>query len=208
MKIIGLTGSMATGKSTLVQQIRQNLHWPIWDADVEVQNLYETPFVIEQIINSFPETKIQTARRKQVNRSTLRRILNKDPSQFDTLEFILHPLLDINRKKFLRTMQFYRQPFVVLDIPLLFEKNLQTLCDVTVLTHCPEWLQKRRILKRPDMTTELMNHLLARQIPFHQKKHLVDIVIETGLNKGHSWNVFTQKIQQWRDQHEFNNNFS
>lgn len=196
MKIIGLTGSIATGKSTLIQQIQQNLRWPVWDADVQVHRLYKTPSTLHQLIQAFPETAYQTHQGPQVNRTVLKQILTQDPALFDVLEAILHPALAIRREIFLKTMRLYNQKVVVLDIPLLFETNLHLQCHFIVLTHCPESLQRNRILRRPSMTHELMEHLLLRHIPFHKKKHFADIIVETGLNKRHSWNSFIYQMQK------------
>lgn len=205
MIIIGLTGSMATGKSALIQQIRQNLRWPIWDADAQVQKLYQSPEVIEKIGEYFPEAKekppapspvnLENKSKFQINRQILRRLLSNNSSGLPILEGILHPLLAIHRHKFLMRMTALGQKIVVLDIPLLFEKHLEAECDIIVVTNCSDQLQKQRILSRPGMTFPLMNQLLAHQIPLQEKMKMADIVVETGLNKRHSWTMFCQKLQ-------------
>lgn len=208
MLIIGLTGSMATGKSTLVRQIRMNLRWPIWDADSEVQKLYKMPDVIERIGESFPEAKEEVLPSSsigssndlpvkfQINRNRLRNLLSANPSGLTILENILHPILANQRHVFLMSMEAFGQRVVVLDIPLLFEKGLQEECDYTVVTNCPLWLQKQRILSRKGMTSNLMNQLLAKQIPLAKKRLLADIIVETGLNKRHSWTIFDRAIKE------------
>lgn len=205
MIIIGLTGSMATGKSALIHQIRQNLKWPIWDADAQVQKLYQSPDVIKKIGSYFPESKeiapsqspvgLGIKSKFQINRQILRHLLSINPSGLSILEGILHPLLANHRHKFLMRMTAAGQRIVVLDIPLLFEKHLEEECDVIVVTNCSKQLQKQRILSRPGMTLSLMNQLLAQQIPLQEKLQMADIVVETGLNKRHSWTIFYQKLQ-------------
>lgn len=208
MLIIGLTGSMATGKSTLVRQIRMNLRWPIWDADSEVQKLYKMPNVIERIGECFPEAKEEVLPsfsigssnglpvKFQINRNRLRNLLSENPSGLTILENILHPILAEHRYTFLTSMKAFGQRVVVLDIPLLFEKGLQEECDYTVVTNCPRWLQKQRILSRKGMTSNFMNQLLAKQIPLEEKMQLADIIVETGLNKRHSWIMFDRAIKE------------
>lgn len=194
MLIIGLTGSMGTGKSTLINRIHQNFHWPIWDADHEVQQLYDQPDVIHQISAAFPESLNGN---NKLSRSKLRKIISLNPAAVDILEDILHPLLAQNRHCFLMSMKRLSQLVVVLDIPLLFEKGIDQECDITVVTSCPFWLQKQRILSRPGMTKELMQTLLSKQFSLEEKKILADIVVETGLSKRHSWSMLKEKLSEY-----------
>jgi dephospho-CoA kinase len=193
MIIIGLTGSMGTGKSELVRRIRSNLSWPIWDADAEVNLLYKDPAVIEQIVAAFPKA-VEVG--GTLSRRKLGEMVSQNPDGLDFLENILHPLLAVTRNNFLNAMNRLSQPIVILDIPLLFEKGLDQLCDLTVVTSCPHWLQKQRILSRSSVTEEMMEAFLSRQIPSSEKKKLADIVVETGLNRGCSWRLFIQSLRE------------
>jgi dephospho-CoA kinase len=195
MFIIGITGSMATGKSELVSRIRSLLHWPVWDADAEIQKLYLEPQIIDAVAEVFPETK--ASQEKTIDRSKLRQRVITDSSALQTLEDILYPPLIERRTFFIESMGRLNRQVIVLDIPLLFEKGMQGLCDVTVVTICPPWLQQQRILNRPGMAPQLMKHLLSHQLPLATKKQLADIVVETGLNRRHSWDSFTTQINTY-----------
>ena len=195
MLIIGLTGSMGTGKSTLIDRIHQNLLWPIWDADREVKQLYLQPDVILQISDAFPDS---LGENHTLSRSKLRTIVSKNPAAVAVLENILHPLLAQNRHLFIMSMKRLSQSIVGLDIPLLFEKGIDQECDLTVVTSCPLWLQKKRILTRPGMSKELMETLLSKHLSLEKKRHLADIIVETGLSKGHSWSMFIKKLEEFR----------
>lgn len=194
MLIIGLTGSMGTGKSTLIKRIRQILYWPIWDADLEVKKLYARQDVIHQISLAFPECLDE---KSQLNRSNLRLYVSQNPGAIEILEKILHPLLAQNRHRFIMSMGRLSQPIVILDVPLLFEKNINQECDITVVTSCPAWLQEERILSRPGMTRELMHTLLSKQLSPEEKRKQADIIVETGLGKRHSWTMFKKMITEY-----------
>lgn len=199
MLIIGLTGSMATGKTALIRRIRLNLRWPIWDADAQVKKLYQNSEIIRQITTSFPQVKIETPQGLSLDKGKLRQIVIDNSQALQKLENILYPPLALHRLHFIHTMQRLGQKVIVLDIPLLFEKNLEDLCDVVVVTSCPRWLQEKRILSRPKMTRDLMRKLLEHQIPLDQKKVLGDIIVETGLSKYHSWISFLTQIRKYID---------
>lgn len=190
MIIIGLTGSMATGKSSLVSRIHKNLKWPVWDADIEVQRLYENSEITKQISLEIPEACVNG----RLDRHALRQAVSENASYIKTLQSILYPYLAINRSLFIRLHQRLRSPVVVLDIPLLFENNLDDLCDLSVLVICPKWLQEQRILKRPGVSRGLMEKLLANQMPQQEKQLRADIIIDSSLSRHHTWTSFMEQV--------------
>lgn len=190
MLIIGITGSMAIGKSSLVHRIRKTLKWPIWDADAEIQKLYKNPIIISEIIKNFPKTVVSGT----FDRQLLRQEISETPDLLRKLEAILYPHLSCSRQGFLRYHRRLNAAVVVLDIPLLFEKNLENLCDVTIVVKAPIWLQRQRIMKRSGMTKKLMESLLGQQMPQIEKLQRADIIIDSGLNHHHTWNQFMVKV--------------
>jgi dephospho-CoA kinase len=190
MIVIGLTGSMASGKSSLVRRIRRLLKWPVWDADAEVQKLYRDPNIIQQILHQFP----MAVTTQHLDRQKLRQAVWEDPTSLAKLELILYPDLGKSRSRFLSHHQRLRTPVVILDIPLLFENKLDNLCDLTVVVKCSDWLQKQRIMKRPGMTEPLMQRLLGNQMPQSEKQRQADIIIDSGLNHYHTWIQFRAKV--------------
>ncbi len=192
MLIIGLTGSMGTGKSTLIDRIHQNLPWPIWDADREVKKLYDDHCVIQKISKALPGAFDGQG---SLDRTKLRDIVSQDHTAVCLLENILHPILTQYRHEFIESMERRSQKVIVLDIPLLFEKGIEKICDLTVVTSCPFWLQEQRILSRPGMTRELMHILLSRHYTSEEKRRRADIIVETGLSKRHSWCMFIKSLE-------------
>lgn len=191
MLIIGLTGGMGTGKSTLVNLIKNNLRWPIWDADEEVRRLYDDPLIQDLLIATFPMIKSPNG----INKEKLREQVQETPETLIALEQIFHPKLAQHRHAFLFKMRRLSQKTILLDIPLLFEKNLENECDLIITTRCSRHLQEQRILERPGMTRELMKSLLSKQMPPEEKCALAHIIVETGLGKRHSWNMFYQQLR-------------
>ncbi|WP_010300100.1 dephospho-CoA kinase [Candidatus Odyssella thessalonicensis] len=190
MIILGITGSMASGKSSLTHRIRRLLKWPVWDADAEVQKLYQDPKTMEIIAFLFPQARTVTG----LDRRVLRQAVIEDPTGLVKLESVLYPRLAESRQKFFKKIRHMGKPVGVLDIPLLFEKNLQHLCDITITVACPDWLQRQRILKRPGMTQPLMDHLLSKQWRQKDKQQRADIVIQSGLNHYQTWTQFMEIV--------------
>ncbi|MBW8309626.1 MAG: dephospho-CoA kinase [Candidatus Paracaedibacteraceae bacterium] len=190
MQVIGLTGSMASGKSSVVRRIRTLLKWPIWDADAEVNKLYQCPIIIQRILHQFP----LAVTNQGLDRQKLRYAVSEDSTALVKLESVLYPPLEESRRRFLSHHQRLRTPVVLLDIPLLFENNLENLFDLTVVIKCSEWLQKQRIMKRQGMKESLMQRLLARQMPQKEKQRRADIIIDSNLNHHHTWIQFMTMV--------------
>ena len=174
MIVLGLTGSIGMGKSTTARMFF-DLGVPVNDADAVVHALYEGE-AVAPIEAAFPgSTKAGAVDRKELSRQ-----LNEDPALFKTLEAIVHPLVRAKEQEFLDRHRAAGAPFVVLDIPLLFETGGETRVDAVVVVTCDPEIQKERVMKRPGMTEEKFALLLARQVPDIQKRAKADYIIDTG----------------------------
>ena len=191
MIVLGITGSMASGKSSLTHRVEVILKVPVWDADREVQTLYQKNVIRQKIISLFPLCITQGS----LDRQLLRNTIAQNPNNLKKLEDVLYPELAISREKFLSFHQKKRSPFVILDIPLLFEKNLDSLCDWVILTQSPDWLIRQRILKRTNMTPDLMDSLLSKQMPQTEKQHRADFVVDSGAGHHHTWIQFIKILE-------------
>ncbi len=188
MIILGITGSMASGKSSLTRRIKTILRLPVWDADQEVRLLYEIKSVQEKILKTFPLARAKGS----LSRDLLRQIVARNAGNLELLEAVLYPELAKSRAKFLSFHQRQRSSVVVLDIPLLFEKNLNGLCDAIIFVKSPDWLIQHRILKRPGMTTSLMESLLSKQLSQNEKLRRADFVVDSGAGHHHTWSQFIE----------------
>lgn len=169
---LGLTGSIGMGKSTTAAMFAE-AGVPVWDADAAVHRLYAPGGLGAAALKpQFPKA-VQDG---SVSRVVLKELLATDPSRLADLEQLIHPLVAQDREAFLNRAT---GDLVVLDIPLLFEKGTQSLCDATLLVTAPPALQRTRVLARPGMTEAQFALILSRQMPDAQKRGLADHVVET-----------------------------
>lgn len=174
MLIIGLTGSIGMGKSTVAARFRA-LGTGVCDADAEVHKLYEGA-AVAPIEAAFPGT---TADGK-VDRQKLAQALLNRPEQFKRLEAIVHPLVFEAERAFLRNEAGNGAKQVVLEIPLLLETGGDKRVDVVVVCSAPADAQRARVMQRPGMTAEKLEQLLSRQMPDAEKRRRADFIVDTG----------------------------
>ena len=183
MVIVGLTGSVAMGKSTAARAFRR-LGIPVHDADAAVRRLLaEDPAAIARVAQAFPGAVKNGA----VDRAFLAARVFADAAALGRLEAILHPLVRRRTRNFLELAARRREKIVVLDVPLLFETGAERACDAVVVVNAPAFLQAGRFLARPEMTRARLAATRARQTPVGEKLKRADVVIQTGLDRGFSF---------------------
>lgn len=173
MIVLGLTGSIGTGKSTTAGLFAAE-GIPVNDADQVVHALYRGE-AVPLIETAFPGS----TRDGVVDRGALSRMLAANPAQFPVLEAIIHPLVRAKERDFLDQARAAGEEIVVLDIPLLFETGGEKRVDHVVTVSCDPAVQRERVLARPGMTEEKFAMILARQMPDAEKRRRADTVIET-----------------------------
>lgn len=172
--IIGLTGSIGMGKSTVAAMFEE-LGVPVFDADAEVHRLQGPKGALLPAIEAaFPGTTNAGG----VDRAALGAQVFGDDAALARLEAIVHPAVASARQAFL--IEHAGQPIVVFDIPLLFEKGGAAQVDRVVVVSAPAEVQRARVLARPGMTPEKFAQILARQVPDAEKRARADHVIDTG----------------------------
>ncbi len=175
MILVGLTGSIGTGKSTTAALFAE-CGAPVFDADAVVRALYAPDGDATAVIaEHFPDCVDENG----VDRNALRARVQDDPSAFALLETLVHPLVGRRRRSFLRRAQRRGAPFVVLDVPLLFETGGDESVDVIVVVSAPADVQRERVLARPGMTEDAFEAILARQLPDEEKRARADFIIDT-----------------------------
>jgi dephospho-CoA kinase len=175
MIVIGLTGSIAMGKSETAKMFRAE-GIPVFDADAAVSVLYASGGkAVAAVGQLFPEAIIGNA----VDRSRLSEILQQRPDALKELESIVHPLVRAEEQAFLKQHRDQQSDIVVLDIPLLFETGRDKDVDVILVVSAPLAEQRERALARPGMSGEKLAMILARQTPDHEKRRRADYVIDT-----------------------------
>ncbi len=172
MIVIGLTGSIAMGKSE-VAKIFRSQSIPVFDADQEVHALYDSPEGAKLLLPLAPDAIVDG----HVDRQRLSRIVVEDPQQLIQLEKTVHAEIARRRKKFTIRAEHAGHPIVVVDVPLLFEKSGETDVDVTIVVSAPLDKQRQRALARPGMTAEKLDMILKRQMPDAEKQARANHVI-------------------------------
>lgn len=173
MIVVGLTGSIGTGKSTTAAMFRA-LGIPVHDADATVHALYQRE-AVGPVGKAFPGVVVDGV----VDRKALAEVLSDRPGEFKTLEAIIHPMVRRKESEFLEAQRKAGQAVVVLDIPLLFETGGEKRVDKVVVVSCSAETQRERVMARAGMTEEKFAMLLARQIPDEEKRHRADFVVNT-----------------------------
>lgn len=175
MKIIGLTGSIAMGKSTVADFFKQ-AGISVFSADEAVQKLYKSEPAVSRIERIFPGV----VENGEVNRLKLSEILIDDKEKLQTLEKIIHPLVQKKEKEFIDTARHHGEKLVILDIPLLFEKNGENRVDSVIVVSAPPEIQKERVMIRQGMNEKKFAFINARQMPDEKKRERADFIIDTG----------------------------
>ncbi len=170
---LGLTGSIATGKSTVLAQFSALGHETL-SADAAVHELYESP-ASAPIAAAFP----QAVKNNRIDRRALSALLISSPLRMQELNDIVHPLVHTIILDFMERATKKGAGLIIVDIPLLFESNHTYGFDGVALTWCSPEVQKQRALARPDMNVEKFNFILAHQMSQSEKKQRADFLINT-----------------------------
>ncbi len=173
--ILGLTGSIGMGKSTVAAMFAAH-GVPVFDADAAVHRLQGPGgALIPAIEAAFPGSTGPEG----VLRDVLGAQVFGDPAALARLEEIVHPAVATLRREFM--IEHGGARLVVFDIPLLFEKGGADQVNAVVVVSAPADIQRARVLARPGMTPEKFAKILSLQVPDAQKRARADHVIDTGV---------------------------
>lgn len=189
--IVGLTGSIGMGKSTVAAMF-EAAGVPVFDADAAVHRLQGPGGkLVPAIEAAFPGTTGPEG----VLRGELGRRVFGDPAALARLEAIVHPAVAEMRAEFL--LEHGGEPVVVFDIPLLFEKGAAGQVDESVVVSAPSAVQRERVLARPGMTPEKFASILALQVPDAEKRARADHVIDTGTPLPETESQVARLVARW-----------
>jgi dephospho-CoA kinase len=177
MIILGLTGSIGMGKSTVARMLRR-LGVPVFDADAEVHRLQAPEgAALPALSRAFPGV----VNNMVLDRALLRKIVFGNPQALRTLESILHPLVRTAQQRWLQQQRRMRKAIVILDVPLLFERGGWTQVDAVLVVSAPAHVQAARVLNRAGMSLEALAAILRHQMPDVEKRRRADYIIQSGL---------------------------
>ena len=177
MKIIGVTGGIASGKSTVIRVLKECCSYPVIDADQLARQAVEPGSQgLQKIAEAFCENCLNE--KDELNRSLLGEIIAEDEESRKKLNAIVHPEV---KRLYDEQINFYESKGVNLvfyDCPLLFEANLEADVDETMLVVADEEIRIKRIMERDGVSRELAIKKIAMQMTDDEKIKRADIIIE------------------------------
>lgn len=199
--ILGLTGGVAMGKSTISAMLT-NMGIPVHDADACVHRLLEAGSPARpEIAAAFPYYEfpdLYENKTRNVDRSRLGRLVFASDELRERLEGIIHPLVRQDQLAFIAKNAALGRSIICLDIPLLFEIGLDKNVDYTIVASAPLAMQRQRALERPNMDEAKLGSILARQMTDSEKCKRANYVIKTGLGRGHSMKLLKEALYDIR----------
>lgn len=194
--VIGLTGSIGTGKSTIANRLKE-LELPVIDADKIARQVVEPNNVAyKEIVEEFGKEVLHED--LTLNRKALGEIVFTDDEKRNRLNAIIHPAI---RKEMLLQRDIYMKqevPAVVMDIPLLFENKLTHYVDKTLVVSVDEETQLERIVARDNSSVEEAKQRIASQIPIHKKAEIADAVIDNDDSIENSFRQLDTILSKWQ----------
>lgn len=175
MIVVGLTGSLAMGKTTVARMFA-DLGVPVFESDSVVHNLLKNSVRVKKAIKSaFPNVFEEG----NISRLKLGNIVFENPKKLRHLENILHPPFMTKLHSFIQIQKKRGASVIILDVPLLFETGIDNICDIVVVVTADPGIQRKRAIVRSDMTKDRFKTILARQISDQQKQDRADYIIST-----------------------------
>ncbi len=189
---IGLTGGIASGKSIITNYIRKNKRIPILDADNLSKELIKPKTIgYNKILDYFGNQIIDKySSEKEINRNLLKKIIFEDAKHRKWIQKLLHPL--IKEKMIEGCIQYKDNQIILLVIPLLFEAKFEDICTEIWLVKCPEEVQKKRLIKRDNISEKEALNIINLQLNFEEKTKLSNVILDNSDNQ----NEWIHKIRE------------
>lgn len=180
-KLIGLTGGIASGKSTVSNLLRLS-GYPVIDADQTVRQLQSAHSKgLAQLTRVFGTAILNPD--QSLNRRALGSLVFNDQEKLDELNSTMQPLI---RDEIWRQVNLYKDrqfPYIILDVPLLFEADYARDCDLVIVVAVDRAVQIQRLMKRNGYSRNEAEQRINAQMPLAKKKQLADILIDNNGNR-------------------------
>ncbi len=181
MIIIGITGSIGMGKSTIAKMLRR-LNIPVFDSDREVKYILENNSIVQkQICDIWPDVILIQKNEQKICKHLLSEKIFTNRKNRRTLEKIIHPRVKERRNRFIKNVS--KSFMVALDVPLLYETGSDKFCDDIFLAYTNEKTQKKRVLRRYGMTEEKLNLIKKAQWSNDKKRKKKPYLVTTSYGK-------------------------
>ncbi|WP_147803418.1 dephospho-CoA kinase [Alkalicoccus halolimnae] len=173
---LGLTGSIATGKSTVTGMFRDR-GYPVIDADIISREVVEPGKpALEEIVEYFGKSVLYED--GTLNRKKLGDIVFEHPEEREKLNSIVHPAVRLEMKSRAEEAEREGEKLIVLDIPLLIENDLYYLIDEVLVVYVPEEVQKQRLMERNGYSEEEASRRISSQLSIEKKRKEADFLID------------------------------
>ena len=177
-RIIGLTGGISTGKTTVSNYLAKAYQLPVLDADVYAREAVKpNSLILQDIVARYGDRLILSD--GSLDRSALAEIIFQDSQEKKWLESKIHPYV---RARFVEQLQKLDRKIVVLAIPLLFEAKMTDLVTEIWVVYCDEQQQLERLQKRDHLTLEQAQTRIANQLPLGEKVAQADVILDNNSN--------------------------
>tara|TARA_S200000501_G_scaffold234409_1_gene219900 strand:+ start:573 stop:1187 length:615 start_codon:yes stop_codon:yes gene_type:complete len=175
---IGLTGGIATGKSTIANYIKKYKNIPILDADQYSKELIKPKSkCYKEIIAYFgPQIVDVYSSENEINRKLLKKIIFDNSTHRKWIQNLLHPL--IKEQMIDNCNKFGKNKILLLVVPLLFEAEFTDLCTEIWLVKCPKEIQKKRLMKRNKISDKEAEKIINLQVNFEDKSKFSDVILD------------------------------
>ena len=170
---IGLTGSIASGKSYVLNLFSNLYNIPIFSSDECVKELYKSNDQLKDFVKKHILEKDE-----ELNKTNISENVFNNKEKLLKLEKFIHPLVKLARDRFIEQEKENNSKIVIVEVPLLFEKNLENDFDFIILVKTSSDLQQKRVLERPNMTAELFSKIKKKQLPNKQKEERSHFIID------------------------------
>lgn len=171
-KIIGLTGGIGSGKSSIAKHI-ESLGIPVYIADTEAKKILDTGDVIAKVIPLFGDDILENGK---IDRKKIAALVFQDPEKLKKYNAIIHPEVYLHFQNWVK--QHANYPLVVKEAAILFESGSYKDCDKIILVTAPKENRIQRVMKRDAATREAVEQRMSHQWDDETKKSMSDFVIE------------------------------
>lgn len=171
-KIVGLTGGIGSGKTTVAKMF-EKLGVPIYIADLEAKKITNNPSTLVSIEEKFGSAVIKN---NELNREAMAKIVFSNPDKLKELNGIIHPLVAIHFKKWIKQQK--DKPFIIKEAAILFETNMHLQCDFVITVTAPEEIRIKRVLERDPISESEIRKRMNNQFSDDKRLKLSDFVIE------------------------------
>ena len=189
---VGLTGGIATGKSTVVKFL-QKKGYKVHDSDLVVNKIYSKPN--KKLFDTLKKTGLsKSIKNKKIDKNIIRDEIFSNKVKKKKLEKFIHKEVRISRNLFIKKHKNKKNKIIFFDIPLLFESKLTHICHYIILLCAPRKTKIERVLKRKNIDKKVIIKILKNQIDDKIKKKKSDYIINTSKPKKHSFKMILEAI--------------